>query len=312
MNRSFTPTINLSRIVKHMIRIFIGVVILWVLLLKVGFKDTERSLTSFPVWAGVIFLLAVMIGDIVGGLRLWILNRKCWNCSLLDLIIRYVRVQFIGLIIPAKLGDYLLVSGTGTGKNHGKLAAVITADKILSVICILFLGEWWLLVLFPRQKVVYLLVFVTMFSLVFMRVMLRAKLLRLILRKLLPLKIQALLNGFFREMLSIISFANTPLLSLSCLLFTVRMMLSSGAIMLLINSLGYNLGFMKVFAVLAIDHLVSFIPISVWSLGITESVFLILLAKENIPGNIVLGCTLYCRIIFLASRFVIYFLTSHR
>ena len=311
MNKSSNDRVNISSVLKQAAKILLGVTILLILLSKVGFKNTAIALQNFPLWAGSLFLLTIILSILLGGGRIWILNSKCWNQSLANFLLRYLHVQLIGLIIPAKLGDYLLVNKSMDSTGYGESTAVITADKILSVTYILFLGEIGLCILLPGV-ITSLLLFGTLTAFILVLTTLKADSLLQVSSRLLPLKIRCLLGGFSKELFSIISVKNLSTLSLNFLLFMGRISLSAAGFTVLINSVGISLGFWTFFAVLAVDHMILFIPISFWALGLTESIFLILLSREGIPGDVILGASLYCRVLTLVFLSFVYFLIPYK
>lgn len=292
---------------KFTIRIAVGVGILAVLFARIGLAETIAALAGFPVWAGLVFMMLLVANTGLGGLRLWALNSRCWRQSLPWFLLRYARVQFIGLIIPARLGDYLLVSRSESNDAYGESTAVITADKILAIASVLVLGELGLWALIP-EKVAGFLLLATVMAVSLAFCALKSRFLREAGRKLLPARAKRLFDGFSAELYAIFSLRNMPRMSANIMLFAGRMVLSAAGYYVLFRASGHNVAYARLLLLVAADHLLLFAPVSIWALGLTESLFLAFLVNVDVPAHVVLGANLYWRILNLLLVSVVYFL----
>ncbi|MFM2394840.1 MAG: hypothetical protein RLZZ546_2823 [Bacteroidota bacterium] len=294
----------MNKIHALILRVIIALILITFLLLQVNWHDFHDSI----VHAKKVFLLCgglmFFVGVLVSVLRWQIfLDDVYKSITTMKLYVIYLKANFINNFLPTSIGGdiYKVMSMSDNSEDRMRILGSIILDRGISLFLLylinIILTFYYFDFIITNKPMLMLQIFVIfgpLFALVLLKflpknsLLLNYKLTQIIIAKLSKLfSILKLTNKFSLLKALFISLVFTTLVAFSQYLYFA--------------GYGVDIPFTYVFFVSVLLQLVSIIPISFNSIGVTESLGVYLLFAYGIPLEIALAVLLSARIIGILS-----------
>jgi hypothetical protein len=298
-----------ARFGSYLLKFTLGVGILAWLLYQFDLGEVVHVTLNFPIKVYPVLIAAVVAVLACGALRLWVLDSKCWNRPLSSLSIAYTKVQFIGLFIPGRVSDLLLLrkSPSGTTPNRAAAASAIIVDRFLSCVAVVVFGQLGLAFIYSNTLWLVGAGLALVVALGFFYA--TPQLLQLVKRLNipLPLKFHGIAQRIDSALTEVLQHSRGWPLFLNLGLFGLRVMISALTYQVLFQSIDITASSSMILAAMYAAHLVLLVPLTLWGLGTSEMALVFFFNLVPVRGDIVLSVALLSRLITILLLSVVYF-----
>jgi uncharacterized protein (TIRG00374 family) len=289
------------------LKLILGLVLISLVYWKIGFWSIIDTILSISIIFLVLYILLKVLSFFIGALNIAILLKPFNHKIKTRVILRYSMLSWaIGLFAPAKLGELSLVYFLHKkGISISKALIVFLIDKILTFIVLFFFGISAILLFVPQLFWLYVLCFLLVIG---------GLCLFLFNQKI----FQFLLNSFFKKYtLHLVKFKeelllfikeNPKLLFVNFLLTAFKWSFTAFAIKVLFWAFGINVQFFKILFIQSAITFVTFLPITMNGIGVTEPLGIFLYGLVGVDYYI--SASLFAVALFVTYLLGLFFILS--
>ena len=277
----------MNKVLKNLIKLFIGLIILFAVFYKIGFSEILGTLISVNLWVLPLIVLFQTIFVFIGALDAWILLKPISKISYFEFLKCYVPAWSIGLFVPGKFGEASIIYFLKKkGVSVGQGTAVFVIEKLITLIVLGLTASFGFFIFFSYQIAMKLFGFLIAAAILGF-IILFSNFSRNLIRRIFLRKYQKMFTGFSRTTFGYLN-NNKSLLFFSFIFNFLRWIVGS-YVWYLIFLLGFNvyIEFYKILMISAIGTIVGLIPISMNGLGIRQGTSIYLYGLMGIPSQTV-------------------------
>lgn len=271
---------------NFLIRIGLGILILLFLFNEIGFNDIFSKIISIhPLYFIIIFFIFI-VGLVIGALNIKFLLSPLPEKINFSKIIYYNTLSWsIGLFIPGKIGEFLLIPLLKKGGVPiGKGAAISILDKFITLIVLSIFAIMGFFIFFDLITTLIFLILIFLILIFFIFFIFFEKG-RKIIKKYLLKKLSGKFSGFSKLISQYIKKEKTILL-LNIILTFLKWFFTAFITYVLLLAYNINLPLLYIFLINSMLVIISLIPISISGLGIREYAAVFLFSKLDIEPSI--------------------------
>ncbi|RLI82888.1 hypothetical protein DRP04_02915 [Archaeoglobales archaeon] len=282
---------------------FIGIILFLILLFKLQPTNVVRIILEANITYFIASLLVFPVLFLVAGLK-WkiIVDAHGLNCSFRRTLIASIVGYTAGVLTPGRLGDFVKALYL---KPLGKAVSTVFVEKVLSVISVLLIA----LVCTPTAlKVRFELTIVLLTGIIASSILLfligkRDRHELEFFFKFIPESMRGSLKNAFDEFLEGLFIANEKklLLLMAFLLSILHWVLGSLQVYLLASSLGVNVGFISILAMVCLAVALSFLPVSIFGIGTRDVTYVLFLTQLGIDAVRALSLSILAMFLYVST-----------
>jgi uncharacterized membrane protein YbhN (UPF0104 family) len=142
----------MNKNIKNLIKLAIGLSILFFLFYKIGFAKIWGTLISVNPWVIPMIIVIHVSFIFLGALNSWLMLQPIKRISYIEFMKCYIPSWVIGLLAPGKIGEASIVYFLKKkGFSIGSATAVTVMDKAISLLVIAFIASLGFFILFPTD-----------------------------------------------------------------------------------------------------------------------------------------------------------------
>ncbi|MBI2105579.1 flippase-like domain-containing protein [Candidatus Woesearchaeota archaeon] len=279
----------MNKKLKFILRILIGISILYYLIKKVEFNKLTNTIISFnPKFLG-LYLILLIIFLIIGALNLKILTDPIKRDIPFKRIFKYFLVSWaLGAYLPAKIGELSLIHlYKRESIDYGKGLVIFIIDKLITLLVFSLFSIAGLIVFFDfniASKITILLIITVLIILI----TIMSELGRSIIKRYILRKFSKNFIGFSQTFIWFLK-ENKKIMFYNFILTIIRLFVLSISTYILFIGFGYNISILKILLITAIISILALIPISISGIGVREGGAGFLFGLIGIPLNVTLS-----------------------
>lgn len=277
--------------IKNFIRLFVAILLLIILLRWIGIEKIVTTLKTMDLRFIPVIILIFVVNLIIGTANIFVLLTPIKKGLSFAKLLRYYLIAWsVGLFIPGKVGEFMLIYFfKKDGISLGEGSVVYILDKIITLAVLgplavigafIFLPEYVLLITSLFAGLGILLIFFVFMSSG------RNLLKKYIFRKL------ADKFGGFSDTLKMYFKKEKKILALNLGITLIKVLGLAYIVYITFLSFGINPGFVNVTLATAFKMIVAFIPITMAGLGIREVTEVLLYKQIMVPEAITINVSL--------------------
>lgn len=288
-----------------MIKLLIGLAILFSLVYKVGVKEVYATILAFkfsyiPIAlffiASALFLDTINYNILFSPLKIHIKFKNLFRCQILG--------WAIGLLLPSRLGEFSIIYFLRKeGIELGKGSAVVIINKLISFIVASLFAIIGFFMFFDKIQSLKLAVIIALFFVVSLFAILSNKS-RTLIRRFILRRYENKFSGFSSTFFHFIKKGKGALF-LNLLNTTLKWILTVIVTYVLFLALNTHVDFIDVLLITSIISIISLIPVTISGLGIRESSAVFLFALRGIDSVIVTSVYIMLLVIKYSSSLII-------
>ena len=292
--------------INFIIRIGLGLLILFILIYNIGIKDTLSKIVSVDLFLFALILILFFINFIIKVLNYKILILPLKKKIKFFRLLYYTFVSWsLGLFIPGKIGEFSLVvllKKENIPEGHGAVISLLDNLATFSLLATFsIIGFFMFFSFITTMKLILIIFFFWMLFVTFIITKKGRDLIKTYILRKYSIKFQGfskLLFYYFKEQKSI--------LALNVILTFFKWWIHAFMIYLLFYAYNQNISIFLIFLINSMLTIISLIPISISGLGVRESIaVLIYHFIFNIDNAIILSAYLIPLIISYVTATII-------
>ena len=283
----------MNKRIWDILRIFIGISILSLLILKLGAAgvvDVISSMNIYIVLLVIIFILSVLF---LSALNLKILIGGLGEeISAADSFRYYLPTYALGLLTPGKVGHFsLLYFFKKNGISYGKTLAVLVLDKLITYIILSAIAIYGFFIFFERETALKFTFYLLLFLLI-LGLLIKSKKTRGFIQDFILGKYAKKFEGFYRNLEFLIQSRKGRVVLNFSLTFG-QWTLGAFVKYLIFLYFDIHVSFFAVLVINSIVAMLAILPVSISGLGVTESSAVFLFYKIGVDPTVTGGIFLF-------------------
>ena len=284
-------------------RIFIGISILSLLILKLGAAEVLDVISNMNVYIVLLVLFSSLFIYFLASIKLKILIGGLGEeISAFDSFRYYLPAYALGLLTPGKVGNLSLLYFFKKNKiSYGKTLAVLVLDKLITYILLSVIAIYGFFIFFELDIALKVTFYLLLFLLI-LSFLIKSKKTRGFIQDIILRKYTKKFKGFYRNLEFLIKNRRARV-ALNFSLTLGQWALGAFVKYLIFLYFDIHVSFFAVLVINSIGAILSMLPVSISGLGITESSAVYLFYKIGVDPTITGG-------IFLFVTFMRYIIAS--
>ena len=269
-----------------LLKMLIGVAILFTLLYKVGFGNVYANLLRLNLFYIPLVVIVLFFINLIGAFKLsFFLPPFGIKLHFLKVYHYYFLTSCFGMFIPGRIGELSLVYFFKREKVAlGMGTAITILDKIISMGATLTIAVAAIFLFFDfgtsiKIVLMALIPFIGAVYFIF------SNFGRMLLKRFILRKFESKFHGFSKALFCLLR-DNPSAVLMNVLLSFIKWLANALFLFILFYAIGQNVGFLHIALINSIMVLVSFVPISVSGLGIKESAGVFLFSLIGVPAAV--------------------------
>lgn len=273
---------------KTLIKAAVGVLILLLLFYKVGFVEVYNSFLKINIVYIPIVIVLFAIFLFLSALNFFVLTRGITSKMKFSKIFKYSLWSWgYGKFLPGKIGEFSLVYFfKKQGISVGQSTVIVLVDKIISFIVLFLIASLGFVFFLDVSAVKVMLIVLAAFIIAMLFIFTefgRGLIKRFILRK-----YSKIFTGFSKNLFFLLR-KNWWAVVLDFIITFLRWGIDFLLIYLLFLSVGQELSYLALSAVVAASSILALVPVSISGLGVRESVGVVMLYQLGIGAALAAG-----------------------
>ncbi len=294
--------------INLLLKIIFGVSILSILFYKIGVDNLLDTISKTKPEFMIIVFCLYLVSFIIGAINLKILFDPVYKFKFKTIFKHSTKSWAIGLITPGKIGEYSIAYFIKEYVDIGKSVAIITIDKIITIIVLCLMAITGTFVFFNLNDALKIIAGIIILISILIVSIFSEKIRELIKHYLLRKK--AKMFSGFSSTLKDYTISKKKVLLINFWLTFLKWSISTISTYLLIKGMGGQTGFLILFPLTAITTIVALIPISLSGLGTKELTAVFLYNLIGIDAQITLS--VHIVLIFFNYIFAFFFLLAYK
>lgn len=276
----------MKKIISSFLKFGLGVGLLLVLFMTIGFKEIYQNLTQINILYIPFLILIWYFVLLIGSINIWILLKPLGKKVVFSKLFQYYLLTWASiLVIPGRLGEFSLVYFLKKEQIEiGEGFAILVLDKLMTIILSFIISLFGIFIFFTADvafKIITLFLLVLAFGLFFIF----NRIGRNLIKKYILRKYASKFKGFYVTLRRYIRNYKKILL-LNAIITSLRLIIMSFILYLIFVAFNQPISFVYVIIILCIMTILALIPITTNGLGIKEVSGVILLSKLGIDSVI--------------------------
>ncbi|MDD2777324.1 MAG: lysylphosphatidylglycerol synthase transmembrane domain-containing protein [Methanocellales archaeon] len=294
---------KIKKRIGDIFRIFIGVSILSLLILKLGVAEVLGVISNMNLYIVLLVLFSSLFIYFLASINIKILiNGLGEKISAFDSFKYYLPPYTLGLLTPGKVGNLSLLYFFKKNEiSYGKTLAVLVLDKLITYVVLSVIAIYGFFIFFEREAALQVTFYLILLLLLGV-LLIRSKRARRLIQDILLAKYAKSLEGFYRNLEFLLKHRKGRI-ALNASLTFGQWVLGAFVKYLIFLYFDVPVLFFAVLAINCMGAILAMLPVSISGLGITEGSAVYLFYKIGVDPTITGG-------IFLFVTFMRYMVAS--
>ncbi|MBI2134220.1 flippase-like domain-containing protein [Candidatus Woesearchaeota archaeon] len=290
--------------ITTIIKIALGILVLGILFVKIGIKETATTITSMNYLYLPPIIILFVSGLFLGAYNLKILTDALGiRISMRKMTGYYLISWAFGLVIPGKIGEFSFVYLARKQLSLGQGSAVAVLDKIITVYSLCILAFFGLFIFFPFDQAIKLTAAITALNAIGLIFVLSSPG-RIMARKILG-KFGEKFSGFSRTLFLLV-LNRKQAVAINFALTFLKWGITAVVTNLIFLSLGKSINPLIILTISATIMLLSLIPITMSGLGIKEGAAVFLYGQIGVAAEITMAAHIILLILNYAGAAAVF------
>lgn len=307
--------IKLAKKYKSILQAVVSLIFLWILFQQTNTVEFSVHLSNAPIThlvSWVVFYYA--LSGLAWGARIYILFRKFGPGTYWYLVGTGFKIQLLGTIMPGQLGDLGLMYFLKDTYTVKQSAAILLVDKLISLSITSLIAIFGIGVIFGWYYAIFPLVMLLSGICLFIGWLIwypslspegkRWARLPIIMR------LSSLMNDLHDQVIQVVT--DWFGITINVVLTLAQLVFAAVSLVLVLSWFGVTTDFLYVLLVQNITQLLALVPVTLMGIGLSEAVHIKLLARIDVPSDVVLAAMLAGRAIHFMIMLLVFLIWNGR
>jgi uncharacterized protein (TIRG00374 family) len=285
----------MNKIAKNLIKLTIGLAILFIVFYRVGFGQIFETLKTINTSYLLLIALCYVLFFIFGTLNLWILYSPLKKLKFSSLLKKYLVSWSLGMLVPGKLGELSIAYFLKDEIPLGKGAAVAVMDKIVTLFTLAVVALIGIVYFFGYWIAAQLGVIVILAGIVGLVLFVSSKVHEFV-KKVILRRFAKKLKGFSSTFIEYAK-KHKIIILFNSLFSLIKWSILSFVIYFTFASMGMFISPLLIFIITIMTSFISLIPITIEGLGVREGVAVYLYGLISVEPRLVASMSIFTLVV---------------